>query len=147
MTNFAKPLTRLTRKELEEIANNASPQYGSLALYELHRRQQEKNNSQIFDLIKETKALKDITETNSIISKRNEQSSKKIAISAFVVGVVSLLIAALQLRVEIGLPSECYHTWGPNGEALTERCAYHLKFGAYEFNWEEAVFRELKQPR
>jgi len=95
MQNFEKPLNEFTEDELQKNVNRWSPQYGALALYELQRRSQEKNNQQIDALVKEIEILKKITEDNAEISKRDADSDNRLARIAILVSVAALVIQFL----------------------------------------------------
>jgi hypothetical protein len=91
MQIFEKPLHEFKEEELQQKVNHTNPTFGALAQYELQRRQQEKNTSHISELVEEIRELKDITEKNAEISKKNADSDNRLARVAIGVAVVSFL--------------------------------------------------------
>ncbi len=92
MPNFEKPLQDFSDEELQQKVNQWDPRFGTLALSELQRRQQKKNDDQITVLVGEIKDLKDITEKNDEISKKNAESDNHLARVAIYVAVAAMLI-------------------------------------------------------
>lgn len=91
MSNFEKPLNKLTEEEIQRGVNQWPPQYGALALYELQRRLQEKGTKQINSLMKEIKELKDVTKINAETSKQDFQSANRLATRAVWIAIATLI--------------------------------------------------------
>src|SRR3989344_6962247 len=100
---------------------------------EIQRIQQNTNNTQIANLIGEVKALKDITKTNAETSTQNAKSSHKVAVAAFFIGAISLLIAALQMKIIYN--HNCSYTGTASLKNETVMCESYLRIGAYNFYW------------
>lgn len=95
MTNFEKPLNEFTEEELQNRVNTWAPQYGALALYELQRRQQKENTTQIKNLGKEIETLKLISENNVAIAKQSADSDNELARLAIFIAIIALIFQTI----------------------------------------------------
>lgn len=95
MPNFEKPLQQFTEEELQQRVNQWDPKFGALGLYELQRRQQEKNSTQISELIREVKELKNITDKNSETATKNASSSNRLARWAIIIATLTLVVQVI----------------------------------------------------
>jgi hypothetical protein len=144
MTNFEKPLHEFTEEELQQKINQWDPRYGTLAVQELQRRQQEKNTEQISVLIKEIKKLKDITKENTEISYKNTHSASKIAKWAFIMATVSTLVVVMEFKTHIGWPEHCDYLYDFQGHPSHKKCLYVVEFGDHNYFWEDKEYISLK---
>jgi hypothetical protein len=116
MANFEKPLHDFTEDELQQRINQWDPRFGALALYELQRRLQEKNTRQIATLVKEIKALKDITDKNA---KTTTQAARGSDISAKTAITIACLSVLFQILFSIHQDLRCGLITGEAGNPLS----------------------------
>ncbi|HEY4494344.1 MAG TPA: hypothetical protein VJB95_02880 [Candidatus Paceibacterota bacterium] len=98
-SNFGKPLHELTDDELVRLINDSSPQYGSLAQYELMRRLSVINHLQTSNLIDEIKSLRRDLQENSLSANRESRAMRHLTYALGVVALLQLLIAYGQYRL------------------------------------------------
>ncbi len=110
--------------------------------FEIQRIQQDTNNIQIANLTDEVKRLKEIADQNTASSDKNARSSTKIAIAAFCVGVLSVVIAAIQ--TETSYNHECTYTGTVELKNQTVYCQTRMRVGAHDFYWHDEAFRPVK---
>jgi hypothetical protein len=127
MDIYKKYIEGKSYRELHEIRHSSIP--GSdvyqQVVEEIHRIQQDTNNTQVANLINEIKVLKNITEKSAETSKRNAKSDSNLAHKAIFISVIAIIVQAI---FSIHYTYECRHIYTDDSTKSIQYSGCYRKF-------------------